>query len=92
MHDVHERVAFLEGRVEGHTEMINDIRETAAQLDARFDRLEARMDQRFAAVDTRFAGIDSRLDQMSAQLSNLLIGVAIAAISGVLGMITALVR
>jgi hypothetical protein len=50
------------------------------------------IDQRFAGVDTRFAGVDERLDRMSSQLSTLIIGVAIAAISGILGMITAMLR
>jgi hypothetical protein len=106
LNSVEERVSFLEARVEGHSAMINDIRETAARLDARFDQLEARLDQRFAAMDQRFAaidqrfavvdsrflGIDARLDKMSGQLSSLIIGVAVAAISGLLGMITALLR
>ena len=92
MENVEERVAFLEGRVEGHTVMIDDIRETGARLEARFDRLEARLDQRFAAIDSRFLGIDTRLDRMSTQLSSLILGVAVAAISGLLGMVTALVR
>jgi hypothetical protein len=90
--NVEERVAFLEGRVEGHTAMIDDIRETGARLEARFDRLEARLDQRFASIDTRFAGIDARLDKMSTQLSRVILGVAVAAISGLLGIVTALVR
>ena len=99
MNHVEERVALLEGRIEGHAAMINDIRETANRLESRFDRLEARLDQRFAAIDQRFAsidsrflGLDARLDKMSAQLSSLILGVAVAAISGLLGMITAVFR
>ena len=72
--------------------MIDDIRETAARLELRFDRLEARLDQRFAGIDSRFLGIDARLDKMSAQLSSLIMGVAVAAISGLLRMIIAVVR
>ena len=72
--------------------MINDIREMAARLETRFDRLEAKVDQRFVAIDNRFLGIDARLDRMSGQLSNLILGVAVAAISGLLGLITAIVR
>ena len=92
MNNVEERVAFLEGRVEGHNGMIYDIRETAARLDQRFDQLEARLDKRFAVIDSRFMALDSRLDRMSGHLSNLLLGVAIAAIGGTLGLITALFR
>ena len=75
-------------------------------MDRRFELFEQRLDQRFAAIDQRFAtidqrfigvdgrfvAIDERLDRMSGQLSHLLIGVAIAAGSGLLGMITALLR
>lgn len=72
--------------------MIDDIRESGARLEARFDRLEARLDQRFTVIDNRFLAIDARLDRMSTQLSSLILGVAVAAISGLLGMVTALVR
>jgi len=103
---VSERVAFLEGGIEGHAQMINDIRESFSHLDKRFDQLEVRLDQRFAAIDQRFAVIDQRfaaidqrfalvdgrLDKISAQLSNLLIGVVAAAVGGVLGMIAAIIR
>jgi len=75
---------------------IDDVREALSSLEARMDRrfeqLEQRLDQRFAGVDIRFAGIDGRLDRMSSQLSNLIVGVAVAAISGLLGMITAILR
>ena len=93
------RVAFLEGKVEAQSEMINDIRETGARLERRFDQLEQRLEQRFSAIDQRFAlvdarfvAIDGRLDRMSAQLSNLMIAALVAAAGGLLGMITALLR
>jgi uncharacterized coiled-coil protein SlyX len=61
-------------------------------LEERMDRRFEQIDARFVGIDQRFTGIDDRLDRMSAQLSNLIIGVAVAAVSGVLGMITAMVR
>ena len=65
------------------------------RMDRRFEQVDRRFEQidaRFIAVDGRFIAIDERLDRMSAQLSNLIIGVAVAAVSGVLGMITAMIR
>jgi uncharacterized coiled-coil protein SlyX len=93
---IEERVATLEGRTLEQSMRIDDVREALSSLEARMDRrfeqLEQRLDQRFAGVDIRFAGIDGRLDRMSSQLSNLIVGVAVAAISGLLGMITAILR
>ena len=96
MDSIEERVATLEGRTLEQSMRIDDVREALSSLEARMDRrfeqLEQRLDQRFAGVDIRFAGIDGRLDRMSSQLSNLIVGVAVAAISGLLGMITAILR
>jgi hypothetical protein len=52
--DVHERVAQLEGRVEGHARMLTDVVGAVRHL-------EARMDQRFTSVDVRFNGLEGRL-------------------------------
>jgi uncharacterized coiled-coil protein SlyX len=93
---IEERVATLEGRTLEQSMRIDDVREALSSLEARMDRrfeqLERRLDQRFAGVDIRFAGIDGRLDRMSSQLSNLIVGVAVAAVSGLLGMIAAILR
>jgi len=83
--NVKERVTSLEGRMLEQSMRIDDVRDALTSL-------EARIDQRFGLIDRRFLAIDGRLDRMSSQLSNLIIGVAVAAISGVLGMITAMIR
>jgi uncharacterized coiled-coil protein SlyX len=83
--NVVERIAFVEGRVEEQGRTMDGLREAVASLEGRIVSLENRMDQ-------RFLGVDTRLDRISQQLFALIIGVAVAAAGGVLGIVTALVR
>ena len=96
MDSIDERVALLEGRVVEQSMRVDDVRDALTRLeermDRRFEQLEQRLDQRFTLIDARFLTIDGRLDRMTAQLSYLIIGVAVAAIAGLLGMITAMLR
>jgi uncharacterized coiled-coil protein SlyX len=62
--DVQERVAQLEGRVEGHAQMLTDVAGAVRHL-------EARMDQRFASVDLRFTEIENRLNGLEGRLTAL---------------------
>ena len=75
MGTLEERVAYLEGRVEEHSEHMNGIREALVHLeqrvDRRFESLESRLDARFQAVDVRFQSIDLRLDGMDRRLTGL---------------------
>ena len=61
MATVEERVAFLGGRVEEQSQMVNGIREAIVNL-------EQRMDRRFEAVELQLAGLDQKLDQSVAAL------------------------
>jgi chromosome segregation ATPase len=54
--DVQERVARLEGRVEGHAQMLTDIA-------AAVRHLEVRMDQRFTVLEGRLTALDQKLDR-----------------------------
>ena len=92
MNNVEERLAYLEGRAEEQSHMINGIREAMASLEARIDRrleqFEQRMDQRFTLVDQRFLAIDGRLGRMT----SLLVGLLIAVIAGMSGIIAAILQ
>ena len=92
MNDVEERLTYLEGRVEEQGHMVNGIREAMASLEARIDRrleqFEQRMDERFGLVDQRFIGIDGRLGRMT----NLLVGLLVAVIAGMSGIIAAILQ
>ena len=96
MPNVEERIAFVEGRVAEQGRTMNGLRDAVTSLEGRIVALETRVEHRFGrlehALDTRFLGIDSRLDRLSNQLFGLIIAVAVAAIGGVLGMVTALYR
>jgi len=100
---VERRVAFLEGKVDEQGQAMTGVREAVtslegrvvaleARMDRRFERLEQALDQRFAVIDNRFLGTDARLDRISNQLFGLIIAVAVAAVGGILGIVTALFR
>jgi hypothetical protein len=86
------RIDGLDARLSGLDVRMDSLDARMATFETRIVGLEERVDRRFEQVDRRFIGIDERLDRMSGQLSNLIMGVAVAAVSGVLGMITAMVR
>jgi hypothetical protein len=61
MHTFEERMAYLEGRVEEHSENVNGIRDALASLERRTDvRFEA-MDRRFEGVERRLEGLDEKM-------------------------------
>jgi hypothetical protein len=61
-----ERIARVEGRVEEHSRMVDDIAGRFTNLEARFDRAEANNAARFdhleARIDTRFDRLDAKID------------------------------
>jgi uncharacterized coiled-coil protein SlyX len=64
MVEVQERVARLEGRVEGHERMLTDVVATVRHL-------EAKMEQRFIGVDLRFTVLESRLTTIEGRITGL---------------------
>jgi len=59
---IEERVANLEGRVEEHTGVWQDIKDMMITQDGRMIGLEQRIDRRFEAIDKRFEAIDKRFE------------------------------
>lgn len=55
------RLAFVEGRVVEHSQMLDGIRTAIVSL-------EGRMDSRFEAIDRRFETIDRRFEAIDANL------------------------
>jgi hypothetical protein len=87
MESVEERVAYVEGRVEEHRDVLNDIRTT---MDLRFDAV----DRRFEAVDRRFERMEAKFDRMDDKMTRLFLwGVGIyvttlsAAVAAILGAV-----
>ena len=62
--EVQERVARLEGRVEGHEKMLTDVV-------AAVRHVEATMEQRFIGVDLRFTALESRLTTIEGRITGL---------------------
>ena len=81
MASVEERVAYLEGRVEDHSHMVNGIRDA-------LNSLEARMDRRFEGIDRRFEVFDRRLETLDAKMSRQfvwLVGIQVTTLIAVAG-------
>lgn len=57
-----ERLARVEGRVEEHSRMVEDIAGRFTNLEARFDRAEANINARFERVDARLDHLDRKID------------------------------
>jgi len=53
MVEVQERVARLEGRVEGHARMLTDVGGAVRHFETRMGNFEARVDQRFTALEQK---------------------------------------
>ena len=94
MQDIDERVAFLEGRVEEHSQMVNGIRDALASLEARMDRrfeqFETRVDQRFLQVDARIDALDSKVSRQFVWLVGLHITTLITVMAALFGLVAAL--
>jgi uncharacterized coiled-coil protein SlyX len=60
---IDERVAALEGRMEGQSEVTDDLRAAVADLGRRMDRGFDQMNQRFAQLDHRFVQLEERFDK-----------------------------
>ncbi len=95
MASVEERLAYLEGRVEDHSQMVNGIRESIGSLEARMDRRFEQMDRRFEHLDGRFEQIDRRFEAVDQRFESLdakmtrhflwLVGILITALGAVAG-------
>ena len=71
MATIEERVAFLEGRVGEHGQMISGIRDALVSLEARMDRRFEGIDRRFEAIDRRFDTIDRRFEAIDRRFESL---------------------
>ena len=101
MQVIDERVAFLEGRVKEHSQMVNGIRDALKSLEARMDRrfeqidrrfeqFETRVDQRFVQVETRIDALDGKVSRQFAWLVGLLVTMLITVTAALFGLVTAL--
>ena len=94
MLDIDERVAFLEGRVQEHSQMVNGIRDALTSLEARMDRrfeqFETRVDQRFVQVETRIDALDGKVSRQFVWLVGLLVTTLITVMAALFGLVAAL--
>jgi hypothetical protein len=66
--EIQERVAKVEGRVEGHARMLTDVAGAMRHLEARMDQRFTSVDERFTSVDLRFTALEGRLTALDAKL------------------------
>ena len=94
MLDIDERVAFLEGRVEEHSQMVNGIRDALTSLEARMDRrfeqFETRVDQRFVQVQARIDALDGKVSRQFVWLVGLHVTTLITVMAALFGLVAAL--
>lgn len=101
MQDIDERVAFLDGRVEEHSQMVNGIRDALTSLEARMDRrfeqidrrfeqFETRVDQRFMQVDARIDALDGKVSRQFVWLVGLHVTTLITVMAALFGLVAAL--
>ena len=70
MATVEERLAFVEGRVQEHSQMFAGLRETIGSLEQRMDRRFDHVDARFTVVEERLGGIDRRIHGLEEKLDH----------------------
>jgi len=58
MPTIEERVAYLEGRMSDHAQMVLEIRDAVRHLEERFDSRFEGQDSRFLAIDRRLEGLE----------------------------------
>ena len=79
---VDERVAYLEGRVEDQSHMVNGMREALMSLEARMDRRFEAIDRRFEAIDLRFETLDAKMSRQFVWLVGIQVTILIAVAGG----------
>lgn len=73
-----ERIARVEGRVEEHSRMVEDIAGRFTNLEARFDRSEARINARFDHLEGKIDRFRSELDAKMTSYFTWMIGLTMA--------------
>lgn len=68
MATLEERVAFLEGRVGEHSQMLEGIRGAIVNLEQRMDRRFEAVDRRFESLEHRLAAFEQKVDQRFAAI------------------------
>ena len=71
MATVEERLAFVEGRVQEHSQMFAGLRESIVSLEQRMDRRFDHVDARFTVLEERLSGVDRRIDALEQRIASL---------------------
>ena len=71
MATVEERLAFVEGRVQEHSQMFAGLREAIVSLEQRMDRRFDHVDARFTVIEERLSGVDRRFEALEQKLDHL---------------------
>lgn len=79
-----ERVAYLEGKVEEHSQAFPAIRDAIGRLEERVDRLAERMDHLADRMDRRFEALDDKVSKQFIWMIGIQVTILIAIVGAVL--------
>ena len=86
MPTLEERVAYLEGKSEGHAAAIGEVRLDVRELRAEMIRRFEQVDRRFEQIDRRFEQIDGRFTHMDNRF-NWSVGLQFATLLAVIALL-----
>jgi hypothetical protein len=92
MDEVEERLAYLEGRFEERSQMMDVIRETVVSLDRRTLQSIEATDRRFDAIDRRFDAVDGHIAALDTKMSRQfmwLVGLQVTTFAAILAAVLA---
>jgi len=69
MPTIEERVAYLEGKIEEHSQGFGEIRDLMIHLDQKVDRFREELSARIDHLDTRIDALDQKVDRFREELS-----------------------
>jgi len=69
MPTIEERVAYLEGKIEEHSQGFGEFRDMMIHLDQKVDRFREELSARIDHLDTRIDALDQKIDRFREELS-----------------------
>ncbi len=64
-----ERVAYLEGKVEEHSKVWEDLKDLIIHLEGRINSLEEKIDRRINSLDQHINSLDQRINSLGQKFS-----------------------
>ncbi len=85
MPTLEKRIAYIEGKVEGHSRGFGKLREMIIHLDQKVDRFREELSSRIESLDARLSGRLDSLDEKFSRFFLWTIGIQITVLLAVIG-------